>query len=329
MEPLGYPEYLRETDELAHPRPDMPMWSENYLSGASFPASGAGVWLHQCRPQHDPRFWEEVFTFMLPDDRFLVAKGATLARPGEAAAGPALVYECVRPFAEWRKSFQGLARLATGDELRAGPLRDAPHLAVDMHLTWTGSSPVFDMDMSEQSWADVKAHYQQHCHVAGVLEFGGERMELEGFGMRDHSWGPRDLARLGNHAWIYCAFPSGKQLMYFHHDEAGGSGALEHGHEVVDGAFALVVNAGPLPLPREPGAWKAPYALDLRLPDGTVRTLTAEIITGQPLSIANGSEIILGAAGPDASHHLLECPTRFEWDGEVGCGITEWTWRTR
>lgn len=321
------PAYLSDADELAHERPEgVPMWSENYLSGACFPAAGAGVWVHQCRPQHDTRFWEEVFTFMLPGDRYLVAKGARLA-DGAGASGPALTYECLQPFVRWRKSFHGLARLVPGEELRAGPLADGPHLAVDMDLTWTGAGPAFDMDMSEQSWASVQAHYQQHCRVTGTIEFARERLELDGCGIRDHSWGPRDLSRLGNHAWIYGELSSGRRIMYFHHDTAGGSGRLDHGHEAADDLRPLVA-AGELPVPRVPRAWAEPYVLELRRADGQVLPLRAEILSGQALALTNGSELQLGAPGPDATHHLFECPTRFEWDGEAGYGMTEWSWRT-
>jgi len=302
------------------------MWSENYLSGACFPAAGAGVWLHQCRPQHDTRFWEEIFTFMLPGDRYLVAKGARLA-DGPAPAGPALTYECLQPFAKWRKSFHGLARLVSGEELRAGALTDGPHIAVDMELIWTGVGPAFDMDMSEQSWASVKAHYQQHCRITGTIDFGGEHLDLDGYGIRDHSWGPRDLSRLGNHVWIYGELESGRRIMYFHHVAEDGVGLLEHAHEADDDPRPLVA-AGELAVPRPPQAWAEPYVIELRRADGEVLPLRGEILSAPALALTNGSEMQLGAPGPDATHHLFECATRFEWAGEGGYGITEWSWRT-
>ncbi len=330
MQSQQSPGYLKDSDEVWHERPDgVPMWSENYLSGACFPGAGVGVWLHQSRPQHDARFWEEIFTVSLPGDRCLLAKGATLAIPhGNGPAGPALRYECVEPFRVWRKTFSGLARLVGGAEARLAPLADGPHLAVDMDLTWTCVGPPFDMDMSEQVWAETKAHYQQHCQVAGSIEFGGERIELEGVGIRDHSWGPRDLSGLGNHTWIYGEFPSGRRIMYFHHRTSSGGGLLDIGH-IADGDDVVSVRvAGALPVPRRPSDWANSYVLDLAGPDGAARTLQAEILGGIPLALTNGSELQLGAPGPDASHHLFECPTRFGLDGETGYGMTEWTWRT-
>lgn len=328
LEASDRPGYLREADEGFHRAPDgVAMWSENYLSGVCFPSAGAGAWFHQSRPQHDTRFWESVFTFMLPGDRFLVAKGAAAADAHASAFGAGLTYECVEPFRRWRKSFHGLAQLVSGDQLRSGPLPDGPHLAVDMDLVWDGVGPTFDMDMSEQVWADVKAHYQQHCRVRGQLVFGGERLELSGFGIRDHSWGPRDLARLGNHVWIYGEFPSGRRIMYFHHATPTGAGLLEHGHEL-DQQLRPLTKVGELPVPRPPARWRDDYEVDFRRSDGDIRTLRGKILTAVPLALDNGSELILGGPGATASHHLFEGASRFEWDGEIGYGITEWSWRT-
>jgi hypothetical protein len=322
------PVYLRDADERCHQAPaDVAMWSENYLSGVCFPSAQAGAWFHQSRPQHDPRFWESVFTFMLPGDRFLVAKGAAHADPHASSFGAGLTYECLEPFRLWRKSFHGLARLVSGDQLRSGPLPDGPHVAVDMDLMWEGAGPTFDMDMSEQVWAGVKAHYQQHCRVRGQLAFGDERYELRGCGIRDHSWGPRDLAQLGNHVWIYGEFPSGRRIMYFHHVTPTGAGLLEHGHEL-DRELRPITKVGELPVPRPAAHWGDAYTVEFRCADGEVRKLHGDILTAVPLAMDNGSELILGAPGATASHHLFESASRFEWDGEVGYGITEWSWRT-
>ena len=191
------------------------------------------------------------------------------------------------------------------------------------------------MDMSEQVWADVKAHYQQHCRVSGTISLEGngieaERLDLDGFGMRDHSWGPRDLSGLGNHTWIYGEFPSGRRLMYFFHVTPEGGGLLDVGHEAEGDELRPLRKADghELQVPRDPAAWAEPYEVEFERSTGEVSTLKGEILGGIPLGLANGSELTMGAAGPLDSHHLIECPSRLEWDGEVGFGITEWTWRT-
>src|SRR5690606_16578109 len=34
-------------------------------------------------------------------------------------------------------------------------------------------------------------HFNQHTQVRGLVRVGAEALELDGFGWRDHSWGPR------------------------------------------------------------------------------------------------------------------------------------------
>jgi hypothetical protein len=37
----------------------------------------------------------------------------------------------------------------------------------------------------------AKGHYEQHVGARGVIRVGDEEWELDGYGLRDHSWGPR------------------------------------------------------------------------------------------------------------------------------------------
>jgi hypothetical protein len=320
------PAYLEAADELSHPVADVPLWSENYLSHAAFPASGAGLWLHQCRPAYDHDLWEEIAVVYLPGDRFLVAKGAGPARGDEGPWGAALRYRCVEPFAEWTKTFRGAARLVTGEHLRSGPLTDGLSVGVHLETTWRALGPAFDWDVSELSWADDRSHYEQHCSVAGFLAFEGEQIELDGTGLRDHSWGPRDLSRIGRHIWAHAQFPGGRSFMIFHHVAPDGSVVS---HVVLDAGGGLhpAELVGPAPLlDREDEAGHG-YELTFRGRDGATATLEAEVRQVATLGVTGMSEVVIGRPEPPASHLLFEGHTRFAWDGETGYGLTERTVR--
>ena len=45
-------------------------------------------------------------------------------------------------------------------------------------------------------------HYEQSMRVGGVMVVDGERLELDGTGHRDHSWGPRDWAPSERWRWL-------------------------------------------------------------------------------------------------------------------------------
>jgi hypothetical protein len=44
--------------------------------------------------------------------------------------------------------------------------------------------------------------YEVPCRVHGEVLIGAERIELDGFGQRDHSWGVRDWWQMG---WVWCS----------------------------------------------------------------------------------------------------------------------------
>ncbi len=69
-----------------------------------------------------------------------------------------------------------------------------------------------------------------------------------------------------------------------------------------------------------------PYEMVLRTEDGVEHVITAEVLSVMPHSLVGPNEIAYGNhTGTAASHLLLDCQTRYEWDGVVGYGLTERT----
>jgi hypothetical protein len=318
------PEFLEVEDELPHPIGPGPLWSENYLSHAVFPETGCAHWLHQGRTAFDPRMWQDFFLFYLPGDRFLCSKGEVVLPDTHGPRGPNLAYRCDEPFARWTKTFHGLARLVDGDRLRAGALTDGLQIGVDMELVWTARGPAFDMDMTGQSWGTT--HYEQDCTVSGFLRYGDEQILLEGTGLRDHSWGPRDFAPIRNHCWIHGRWPDGRAFMIFHLVTMDGS-VLSH-VTVDDGRGRMPGRiASEAPLITDPAAGGSDYTLVFETERGTVK-IAAEVVQLGVVSMAGTSELVVGAdPEPTSSHWLMEGTTRFTWDGDEGFGLTERTIR--
>ncbi|MDE0885507.1 MAG: hypothetical protein OSB70_08245 [Myxococcota bacterium] len=51
-----------------------------------------------------------------------------------------------------------------------------------------------------------KAHYEQHMHVTGRLQIDDETLEIDGYGLRDHSWGPRYWQAIEGYEWLTMNF---------------------------------------------------------------------------------------------------------------------------
>jgi hypothetical protein len=315
-------EGLTAADDVTHPIRDAKDWSENYLSHASFPAQGMSHWLHHGRTPWDRELWQEIVVFFLPGDRYLVSKANARTTELDGPRGAGLYYRCDEPFVTWTKSFRGGARLLTGAQLRAGPLTDGQSIGVEFDLTWNALGPAFTMDTSKQTWTD--AHYEQHCTVTGRLAWGDQEVELDGTGLRDHSWGPRDYGGVGRHAWIHAHWSSGRSFMIFHLLSRDGTHTLSHVTLDLGGGpqDAELVSAAPLCTKLSDGL--SGYRLEMRSAAGDVVIIDADIEQAATLAMLGKSELGIGACA-DASHWLVEGQTRFAWDGEFAAGLTERT----
>jgi hypothetical protein len=58
-----------------------------------------------------------------------------------------------------------------------------------------------------------RAHYEQHMRVTGTLSIDGETQEIDAFGLRDHSWGPRYWQNILSSRWLTCSFGPDLNIM--------------------------------------------------------------------------------------------------------------------
>ena len=79
-------------------------------------------------------------------------------------------------------------------------------------LTFSGFHPPFDYDYANSATAlppfVAGRHYEQGCTVSGAITLRGQRFDVRGVGLRDHSWGVRDWARPDEWKWITGVFPA-------------------------------------------------------------------------------------------------------------------------
>src|SRR5579883_3284696 len=52
----------------------------------------------------------------------------------------------------------------------------------------------------------ARAHYEQHMRATGTLTIEDESFQIDGLGLRDHSWGPRYWQAIDSYRWLTCNF---------------------------------------------------------------------------------------------------------------------------
>jgi len=338
-----HPTWLVEAHELPHPgHPvvDEPLWIENYLDFINCPASDLGIYLHLRhvpRPDGSPGLWDEIFYVSLPGDMFLASRAFSAGRVevDDASRGTGSVsvaglsYRCEEPFTRWTKSFYGGARLVSGDELRRGPLQDGLHIPVEMEMSYEFLSPPFDFpggDDLEQAWG--KAHYEQHLHATGTLKYGDTTLEIDGTGLRDHSWGKRDFPEQGYTTWIIGHFPeSGRsfQLCWVAPKEPYYAEPLVYATIHDRKSWWITTFRGVESAVKLSDTAK-PCEFELDLPDGSASHVRVEITKNLRAHWFNPSEFGIGTANfgnPDVTHHYVPSFANIWWDGEPGFGYNE------
>jgi hypothetical protein len=148
-----------------------------------------------------------LFNYMRPE----IADNSAFAAGG-------MQFEVVEPFKHLRVRYDGnavyLARpLDLEDPRRA--FTSNPHQPVHLALDYFGLSPMYGGEADTQSTEIVfaKGHYEQHVHAAGSITIDGRHSPLSGFGLRDHSWGPRSWQSPKFYRWLTCEFDAGFGFM--------------------------------------------------------------------------------------------------------------------
>lgn len=123
--------------------------------------------------------------------------------------------------------------------LRVIRLVGAPNdYGIAFDLLWEGTSPPYLEEhvrvVSNGRLVTDRSNYDQGCRVTGWIEFGGRRVEVDGWsGVRDHSWGlgnqtggprspvvappPRAAAPPGLRQWCVFNLPDRSIFWQFHH----------------------------------------------------------------------------------------------------------------
>jgi hypothetical protein len=95
-----------------------------------------------------------------------------------------------------------------------------------------------------------------------------------------------------------------------------------------DGKENVAVELLETPLLSHHSEHDQPYVLRFRTPDGHEHRVAAELLHNFPFGFMGISEIALGYDPEASSHCLFEAQTRFDWDSEIGYGLTERSIRT-
>ncbi len=200
-------------DDRMHPPGPESNWNESMYFNFFDRASEVGGFVRLGNRPNE-RAAEMTVALYLPDGRALFMwKRPEIAGNGAFDAG-GLRFEVIEPAERLRTVYEGSAAeladpRALSDPSRA--FREAPHRKIRLDLVHQAAGPMYghrgssESDLpAEQQFAS--SHYEQHMHVTGALAIGEQSLAIDGFGLRDHSWGPRYWQAIHQYEWLTMNF---------------------------------------------------------------------------------------------------------------------------
>jgi hypothetical protein len=183
----------------------------------------------------------------LADERVLFAFKRAKIADNDAFDAGGLRFEVLEPTERVRTTYEGgVIELANPKALSdpSKAFRESPRRTISLDLLHEAVGPLYGQSHDEkegQRDADkqfAKAHYEQHMHVTGTLDLGDEKIEIDGYGLRDHSWGPRYWQAIERYEWLTMNFGPDLGLMVSRIEVEGAEpregGVIVRGDEIVN-----------------------------------------------------------------------------------------------
>ena len=251
--------------------------------------------------------------FQRPD----ISSNAAFAAGGQA-------YEVHEPFQSVSMSYTGNVMVLDDPELLRNP-RDlfgsAPKAAAEIRFDLTASSPVHGgepvSDTQETMYGrDFSfGHFNQHTETRASIRIGSEQYDFNGYGWRDHSWGPRYWTNIYFYRLFIANFGPDHAMMFL--KITGRDGVTRrHGVLECDGEYEEVLD---LDVFTDWTQRKDPKAMRL----GVRTTRRSVVLEGEVLNLAplrNRRKV----GDETLSCRIAEGLTAWRWGQRDGIGVTEY-----
>jgi hypothetical protein len=199
---------LEPVDEYTHEVTAEENFNESMYFNVVDAASGVGGFFRLGNRPNEGR-GEMTVCLYLPDGRvgFMFKRPEIASNERFDAAG--LRFTVVEPFEELTVAYDGKA-VVLDDPLQLADPKAAftqnPYEEASVDLTYTRVSDMFggepDTPHEKPGEEFAKGHYEQLIAGTGSIRVGDEEWAIDGFGLRDHSWGPRYWQAPWYYRWL-------------------------------------------------------------------------------------------------------------------------------
>lgn len=203
---------LDPIDEYMHELGPEPNFNESMYFNVYDPAANLGGWFRLGNRANEGSA-EMTVCLYLPDGRVgFMFKRPTIASNDAFDAG-GMRFAVTTPFEELSVDYSGKVVLLDEPRQMVDPkaaFTTNPYDECEVHLRYLGRSAMFGGEPDEPHEKPgeefAKGHYEQLVEARGSIRVGAQEWEVTGFGLRDHSWGPRYWQAPWYYRWLTANF---------------------------------------------------------------------------------------------------------------------------
>lgn len=320
---------LQPEDEFMHPVEEAENFNESMYFNFYDPSVGLGGFFRLGNRPNEGNA-EMTTCLFLPDGRAAFMFNRPQIDNNDAFDAGGMRFDVIEPFKKLKVTFSGGVLLLDDPLEMAHPRRafgSNPVVPCEISLGYRGISPMFggepvtddgsQLHLGTHEQAFARGHYEQHVAANGNIAIGEDSWNVSGFGLRDHSWGPRYWQAPWWYRWLTANFDDDFGFMISVIASRDGS-RRTGGMFLVDGEYHSITRA------EISTQWKGENYFHERI---TARATTGSQIfevIGEVMTLIPLRNRRVDSAGNELMTRIGEGMTRWTCNGRTGYGISEY-----
>jgi hypothetical protein len=203
---------LEPHDEYMHELGPEPNFNESMYFNLYDPKQGVGGWF-RCGNRANEGYAEMTVCLYLPGGRVAFMYKRPEISDNDAFDAGGIRFDVLEPFQRLDVTYSGKVVLLDDPLQMADPKKaftENPYAECEVRIEYSGVSEMFGGEPDEPHEKPgeefAKGHYEQLIAGKGSIRVGDEEWEVDGFGLRDHSWGPRYWQAPWYYRWLTANF---------------------------------------------------------------------------------------------------------------------------
>jgi hypothetical protein len=203
---------LEPQDEYMHELGPEPNFNESMYFNLYDPKEGVGGWF-RCGNRANEGYAEMTVCLYLPGGRVAFMYKRPEIDNNDAFDAGGIRFEVIEPFKRLDVSYYGKVVVLDDPLEMADPKKaftENPYAECEVRIEYAGVSDMFGGEPDEPHEKPgeefARGHYEQLIAGNGSIRVGEEEWAVDGFGLRDHSWGPRYWQAPWYYRWLTANF---------------------------------------------------------------------------------------------------------------------------